>query len=90
MQPVRRGLVLLAKWFVANLYIAVGLVLLAVGSLIAGGTLYGLGPLTLLSGQTVGVGESIWLIFLAYLFVLIGMATVVSLAVPSRPSPIRV
>ncbi len=81
MQPVRRGAVLLAKWFVANLYVAVGLVLLAVGSLIAGGVIYGLGPMTLLSGQTVGVGESIWLIFLAYLFVLVGMATVVSLAV---------
>jgi ABC-2 type transport system permease protein len=81
MQPVRRGAVLLAKWFVANLYIAIGLVLLAVGSLIAGGAIYGLEPLTLLTGQTVGVGESIWLIFLAYLFVLVGMATVVSLSV---------
>ena len=38
-------------------------------------------PSLLLTGQTVGVGESIWLIFLAYLFVLVGMATVVSLSV---------
>lgn len=80
MQPVRRGSVLLAKWMVANLYIAIGLVILAVGSLIAGGAIYGLKPMILLSGQAVGVGESIWLIFLAYLFVLVGMAAVVSLA----------
>jgi ABC-2 type transport system permease protein len=71
----------MSKWFVANVYIAIGLVLLAVGSLIAGGSIYGLKPLTLLTGQTVGVGESIWLIFLAYVFVLVGMATVVSLSV---------
>lgn len=81
MQPVHRGVLLLAKWFVANLYIAIGLVILAIGSLIAGGAIYGLKPLTLLTGQTVSVGESIWLIFLAYAFVLVGMATVVSLAV---------
>ena len=81
MQPVRRGTLLMAKWFVANLYIAIGLVILAIGSLIAGGAIYGLKPLTLLTGQSVGVGESIWLIFLAYVFVLVGMATVVSLAV---------
>lgn len=81
MQPVRRGAVLIAKWFVANLYVAIGLILLAAGSLIAGGAIYGLRPLTLLTGQTVSFGESLWLIFLAYLFVLVGMATVVSLSV---------
>lgn len=81
MQPVRRGSVLLAKWFIANVYVAIGLILLAVGSLMAGGAIYGLKPLTLLTGQTVSTGESIWLIFLAYVFVLVGMATVVSLAV---------
>ena len=81
MQPVKRGVLLISKWFVANLYIAIGLVILAIGSLIAGGAIYGLKPLTLLTGQTVGVGESIWLIFLAYAFVLVGMAAVVSLAV---------
>lgn len=80
MQPVRRGAVLLAKWFVANLYVAIGLVLLAVGSLIAGGIIYGLKPLTLLTGQTLGAGRSVWLIFLAYGFVLLAMTTVVSLS----------
>lgn len=81
MQPVKRGAVLMAKWFVANVYIAIGLILLAVGSLIAGGVIYGLDPLTLLTGQRVSMGESLWLIFLAYVFVLLGMATVVSLSI---------
>lgn len=79
MQPVRRGVLLLAKWFVANLYIGIGLAILAAGSLIAGGAIYGLKPMLLFSGQTVGVGETIWLLFLAYLFVLVGMMAVVSL-----------
>lgn len=81
MQPVRRGALLLAKWFVANLYVAIGLLILAVGSLIAGGSFYGLDPIMLFSGQVVGLGESIWLTLLAYLFVGVGMAAVVSLAV---------
>jgi ABC-2 type transport system permease protein len=81
MQPVNRGVLLLAKWVMANAYIAIGLVILIVGSLIAGGAIYGLKPLTLLSGQTVGGWESAWLLFLAYAFVLVGMAAVVSLAV---------
>lgn len=80
MQPVRRGSLLLAKWFVANLYIAVGLLVLAVGSLIAGGAFYGVNPMTLFTGQTVGVGESIGLLVLAYAFVLVAMMAVVSLA----------
>ena len=81
MQPVRRGALLMAKWFVANLYIAIGLVILAVGSLIAGGSIFGLKPMLLLTAQTVSIGHGIWLIFVAYLFALVAMATVVSLAV---------
>lgn len=81
MQPVRRGSLLLAKWFVANVYIAIGLVILLAGSLAAGGAFYGLKPMMLLTGQTVGIGESLWLTCLAYLFVLAGMAAVVSLGV---------
>jgi ABC-2 type transport system permease protein len=81
MQPVKRGAVLAAKWLVANIYIAIGLVILAVGSLIAGGAIYGLRPMMLLTGQSVGVGESLFLVFISYCFVLVAMATVVSLAV---------
>jgi ABC-2 type transport system permease protein len=81
MQPVRRGSILMAKWFVANLYVAIGLVLIAVGSLIAGGAFFGFKPMLLLTGQTASVAHSLWLIFLAYLFIWVGMAAVVSLAV---------
>jgi ABC-2 type transport system permease protein len=82
MQPVRRGAVLSAKWFVAILYIAIGLAILLVGSLAAGGAFFGLEPLILLSlGATaVGVGQALWLILLAYLFALVAMAAAVSLA----------
>jgi len=70
----------MAKWFVANLYVGIGLFILAVGSLIAGGAIFGIKSMLLLSGEVVGVGHSIWLLFLAYLFVAFGMAAVVSLA----------
>jgi ABC-2 type transport system permease protein len=79
MQPVRRGALLLGKWFVANAYVAVGLLVLFVGSLIAGGAVFGFKGVVLLTGQTAGLGKSIGLILLAYVFVLVGMAAVVSL-----------
>jgi ABC-2 type transport system permease protein len=81
MQPVRRGSLLISKWCVANVYIAVGLAILAVGALIAGGSVFGLGSMILLTGQVVGMGHSLLLILFAYLFVLFAMAAVVSLAV---------
>jgi ABC-2 type transport system permease protein len=80
MQPVRRGAVLSSKLFVANLYVLIGLAVLIAGSFIAGGAVYGFKPMTLLTGQSVGVGEAVGLIFSAYLFVFVGMAAVVSLA----------
>ncbi len=52
------------------------------GSFIAGGAIFGFKPMLLLSGQTVGVGHGIGLLVSAYVFVLVAMATVVSLAVP--------
>jgi ABC-2 type transport system permease protein len=80
MQPVRRGALLAAKWIVANLYVAIGLVILLIGSLIAGGAFFGLRPMLLLSLGTVGVGHGLLLISLGYLFVLVAMAAAVSLA----------
>jgi ABC-2 type transport system permease protein len=80
MQPVRRGALLLAKWAIANTYVAIGLLLLLVGSLVAGGAVFGLKGMILLSGQTVGVGKSLLLVVLAHAFVLVGMVTVVSLS----------
>jgi ABC-2 type transport system permease protein len=81
MQPVRRGSLLMAKWSAANLYVALGLVVMLAGSFIAGGAIFGFKPMFLLSGQTVGVGHGIGLLVSAYVFVLVAMATVVSLAV---------
>ena len=81
MQPVRRGALLTAKWFVANLYIAIGLVILLVSALVAGGAFFGFDRMTLFTGETVGVGHGIGLICVAYFFSFVAMATVVSLAV---------
>jgi ABC-2 type transport system permease protein len=83
MQPVRRGAVLAAKWLAANLYVAVGLVILLASSLIAGGAFFGLKPIFLVNLDTLstaGVGEGIGLILLAYLFTFVAMAAAVSLA----------
>jgi ABC-2 type transport system permease protein len=71
----------MAKWFVANIYIAIGLLIMGIAALIAGGAVFGLHPITLFSGQTVGVGHALGLTALSYLFVFFGMMAVVSLAV---------
>ena len=87
MQPVKRGAVLMAKWFIANVYIAIGLLIMGVASLIAGGAFFGLHPMQLLAatgttaGPTVGVGHALGLTALSYLYILVAMAGVVSLAV---------
>ncbi len=80
-RPVGRGGVLLAKWFVAILYVAVGLALVGLGGAVAGGLVFGFHPLTTLSGGQVGVAHALGLIALAYLIGLAGMACIVSLAV---------
>lgn len=80
MQPIRRGVFLISKWFVANVYVAIGLLIMAIAAIIAGGTVFGLRPMMLFSGQTVGVAHSLGLIALCYLFVLVAMGAVVSMA----------
>lgn len=80
MQPVRRGSLLLAKWLVANFYVAIGLLILLAGSLIAGAAFFDLKPVLLMSLDAVGVGHGLGLIVLQYLFIWIGMACAVSLA----------
>lgn len=81
MQPVRRSSLLLSKWLVANLYVAIGLLLMGVAAILAGGIIFGLKPMALLSGQTVGVWHGLGLSAVSYLYVLFAMAGVVSLAV---------
>ncbi len=80
MQPTRRGALLGAKWLIANAYVAIGLLILFVGSMIAGGAFFGFRDLLLVSLNTVSVVHGLGLIALAYLFVLLAMATAVSLA----------
>lgn len=80
-RPVGRGSVLLAKWFVAVLYVGVGLTLVGVGSAVAGWLFFGFHPLTTLSGGQIGIAHALWLMVLAYLVALAGMTCIVSLAV---------
>ncbi len=80
MQPVRRGAFLMSKWFVANLYVAICLLILGVASLIAGGAVFGLGPVNLFTGQEIGVWHALGLTVASYAFVFVGMMCVVSLA----------
>jgi ABC-2 type transport system permease protein len=81
MQPIRRGTFLMSKWFVANLYVAICLLLLGVASLIAGGSVFGLNPTRLFTGQQIGVAHALGLAAACYAFVFVAMMCVVSLAV---------
>jgi len=80
-RPVSRGGVLLAKWFVAIMYVAVGLVLVGLGGALSGSLVFGLKPLATLSGGEIGVGHAFGLVALAYLMGLAAMACIVTLAV---------
>lgn len=57
--PVRRGRLLLAKSLGALALVAVAVVLLALVALVTGGVLFGFGPLTLLSGQSISTGAGL-------------------------------
>jgi ABC-2 type transport system permease protein len=79
-RPVSRGALLLSKWAVAVLYVAVGMLLVGIGGTVAGWLVFGLQPLITLSGGTLEVAEALRLIALAYLLGLMGMTCVISLA----------
>ena len=81
MQPVRRGTLLMSKWLVANIYMAICLFILGIAALIAGGAVFGLKATPLFTGQIVGVWHALGLAAASYAFVFIGMMCVVSLAV---------
>jgi ABC-2 type transport system permease protein len=80
LRPVRRGTIILSKWAAAMLYLLVGYALMIVSGLLFGGLFFGLHPMVLLSGSTVGVAHGIVLIVLACLYGLAAMACIVSLA----------
>jgi ABC-2 type transport system permease protein len=80
MHAISRGGVLASKWGVGVIYVAIGLLLVAVGALLAGGLAFGWHAPTLLSGQTVSAVQGLWLSLLSYLYVLVGVVCVLSLA----------
>ena len=80
LRPVRRGSILLAKWTMAMLYLAVGFGLMLAGGLLFGALFFDLKPMVTLSGTTVGVWHGLGLILLCCLYGLLAMACVVSLA----------
>ncbi len=81
MQPVRRSGLLVSKWVVANIYMAVGLAILGVSSLAAGAAFFGLHPLGIVSGGSMSAGASVLWSLAGYAYVMAGMLAVVSLAV---------
>lgn len=81
MQPVRRSGLLVAKWVVANIYMVIGLAILGIASLIAGGAFFGLHPLDIASGGSLSAGASVLWTFLGYVYVATGMLAIISLAV---------
>jgi len=79
MHSISRGGVLVSKWGVAVIYVVIGLALVAAGALAAGALAFGLHA-HLLTGQTVSTAQGLWLSLLSYLYVLVGVICVLSLA----------
>jgi ABC-2 type transport system permease protein len=80
LRPVRRGALLLVKWVAAMLYLLVGFGFMAASGLLFGAVFFGLHPMVLFSGTTVGIGHGLLLIALAFLYGLAAMACIVSLS----------
>ena len=80
LRPVRRGALLLVKWLAAMLYLLVGFGFMVASGLLFGAIFFGLHPMVLFSGTTVGIAHGLGLIALACLYGLAAMACIVSLA----------
>jgi ABC-2 type transport system permease protein len=80
MHSISRGGVLASKWGTAIIYVTVGLVLVFLGGLAAGALAFGLHASPLITGQTVSVSHGLGLSLLSYLYVLVGVICVLSLA----------
>jgi ABC-2 type transport system permease protein len=80
LRPVKRGSIVLTKWLAAMLYLLVGFVLMVASGLLFGGVFFGLHPMVLLSGTTIGIWHGLGLIALACLYGLAAMGCIVSLA----------
>jgi ABC-2 type transport system permease protein len=79
-RPVSRTAILFSKWGVAILYIAVGMLLVGLGGLVAGWLVFGAHPLTTLSGTTIGIAAGLGRIVLANLLILAALLCMVSLS----------
>ena len=79
-RPVSRTAILFSKWGVAILYIAVGMLLVGSGGLVAGWLVFGAHPLATLSGTTIGISSGLARIVLANLLILAALLCMVSLA----------
>ena len=80
LRPVRRGGLLLVKWAAAMLYLLVGFGFMIGSGLLFGAIFFGLHPMVLFSGTTVGIAHGLGLIALACLYGLAAMACIVSLS----------
>jgi ABC-2 type transport system permease protein len=80
LHPVDRGPVVFSKWLTAALYVLVGLGIAAAAGYAVGVAFFGTARFTLLSGGTVSISHGLGLTLLAYLYVGLGMITVVSIA----------
>jgi ABC-2 type transport system permease protein len=80
-RPVSRSTVLFSKWGIAIVYVIIGMLLVWGGGLLAGGVVFGLKPLVTISGTTVSIPYGVWLTFLTYGLILLGMMCLISLAV---------
>ncbi len=78
-RPVRRGSLLAAKWSVGVLYLFLACVVVGVVAYAAGALAFGVHPLVLPTGLF-GEAETVWLTCLSYLFALLSMTCIVSLA----------
>ena len=80
LRPVKRWSMILAKWVVAMLYLAVGFLLVLAGGVLFGSLFFGLHPMVTLSGTTLSVAHGLGLTGLVFLYGLAAMSCMVSLA----------
>jgi ABC-2 type transport system permease protein len=79
-RPVGRAAVLFSKWGVAILYVVVGMLLVGLGGLLAGGLVFGIHPMVTISGTTLSIPAGVGRIVLANLVILAALTCMVSLA----------
>lgn len=72
--PVHRTRLLLIKYAALIVGSAVGVVVVAVTGVVIGGALFGLGPMTLLSGSEIGLGDALWRLALAAAYLTVGLS----------------